>query len=190
MVEHAKQISTDCLALLRVSRDLDQSSHGTCGLSKKVANRELLFTHQDSAEAVKELQGRVFMEKADECETLELSLLPPRDFPILFGALPCYMNLRVLQISNSQVDCHGAEALSTALTMRELHLNNLRIPGDAVRKLALGFKGNSTWLNVTFAWCLVDAEGAEGLAEALACKETRLESLDLSHNVLKCKGAN
>ncbi|CAE7251291.1 NLRC3 [Symbiodinium sp. CCMP2592] len=155
----------------------------------KVANRELLFTHQDSAEAVKELQARVFMEKADECETLELALLPPREFPILSGALLLYKHLVVLQVSNSQVDCHGAEALSTALTMRELHLNNLRIPGDAVRKLALGFKGNGTLLKVTFTWCLVDAEGAEGLAEALACKKTRLESLDLSHNVLKCKGA-
>ncbi|CAE7268796.1 NLRC3, partial [Symbiodinium sp. CCMP2456] len=73
--------------------------------------------------------------------------------------------------------------------MRELHLNNLRIPGDAVRKLALGFKGNSALLKVTFTWCLVDAKGAESLAEAIACEETRLESLDLSHNVLKCKGA-
>ncbi|CAE7239729.1 NLRC3 [Symbiodinium sp. CCMP2456] len=155
----------------------------------KVANRELLFTHQDSAEAVKALQGRVFMEKAAECVTLELSVLPLREIPILASALPLYKNLIVLHVSNSQVDCHGAEALSTTLTMRELHLNNLRIPGDAVRKLALGFKGNSALLNVTFTWCLVDAEGAEGLAEALACKETRLESLDLSHNVLKCKGA-
>ncbi|CAE7223571.1 NLRC3 [Symbiodinium sp. KB8] len=155
----------------------------------KVANFELLFTHQDSAEAVKELQERVFNEKAEECETLEISVFPPRELPILSGALSLYKNLTVLQISNSQVDCHGAEALSTVLTMRELHLDNLRIRGDAVRKLALGFKGNSALLNVTFTWCLVDAEGAEGLAEALACKETRLESLDLSHNVLKCEGA-
>ena len=97
--------------------------------------------------------------------------------------------LTVLQISNSQVDCHGAEALSTVLKMRELHLDKLRIPGDAVCKLARGFKGNSALLKVTFTWCLVDAEGAAGLADALTCKDTRLESLDLSHNVLKCKGA-
>ena len=155
----------------------------------KVSNGELLFTHQDSAEAVKELQGRVFREKAEECETLQLSVLPPRELPILSGALPHYKNLTVLQISNSQIDCHGAEALSTVLTMRELHLNNLRIPGDATRKLALGFKGNNALLNVSLTWCLVDAVGAEGLAEALACKETKLESLDLSHNVLKCEGA-
>ena len=155
----------------------------------KVANFELLFTHQDSAEAVKELQERVFREKAEECETLQLSDLPPRELPILSGALPHYKSLTVLQISNSQVDCPGAEALSTVLTMRELNLNNLRIPGTAVRKLALGFKGNSALLNATFTCCLVDAVGAEGLAEALACKETKLESLDLSHNVLKCKGA-
>ncbi|CAE7036293.1 NOD2 [Symbiodinium sp. CCMP2456] len=155
----------------------------------KVANFELLFTHQDSAEAVKELQERVFREKAAECETLEISLLPHRELTILSSALSLYKNLTVLRISNSQVDCRGAEALSTVLTMRELRLQNLRIPGDAVRKLALGFKGNTALLNMTFTGCLVDAKGAEGLAEAIACKETKLESLDLSHNVLKCKGA-
>ena len=126
MVEHAKQISTDCLALLRVSRDLDQSS---------------LFTHQNSAEAVKELQGRVFMEKADECETLELSLLPPREFPILSGALPCYMNLRVLQISNSQVDCHGAEALSTALTMPRAASQQPSHPWGCSAQISFGLQG-------------------------------------------------
>ena len=89
------------------------------------------------------------MEKADECATLEISVLPPRKLPILSGALPLYRGLIVLQVSNSQVDCYGTEALSTALTMQELHLNNLCIPGDAVRKLALGFKGNSALLNVT-----------------------------------------
>ncbi|CAE7364545.1 NLRC3 [Symbiodinium microadriaticum] len=155
----------------------------------KVSNSELLFTHQDSAEAVKELQERVFMEKAVENVMLEMSVLPPREFPILAGALPLYKNLQVLLISNSQVDCQGAEALSTVLTMSDLRLHNLRISADAVCKLALGLKGNSAVLKVALTKCLVDEEGAEGLADALACKDTRLESLDLSHNVAGCTGA-
>jgi len=36
---------------------------------------------------------------------------------------------------------------------------------------------------------LVDEEGAAGLADALECKETRLESLDLSRKVIGCAGA-
>jgi len=113
----------------------------------KVWNSELLFTHQGSAEAVKELQERVFMEKAVENMMLQMSVLPPRELPILAGALPLYKNLKVLRISNSQVDCQGAEALSTVLTMSELHFK-LRISGDAVCKLALGLKGNSAVLKV------------------------------------------
>ena len=64
----------------------------------KVASGQLLFAHQDSAdsaEAVKELQERVFREKAEECETLDLSILPPRQFPILSGALQLYKNLNI-----------------------------------------------------------------------------------------------
>ena len=57
--------------------------------------------------------------------------------------------------------------------MQELSFSKLRIPGDAVCKLVL---------NLTLTECLVEAEGALGLADALACMETRLESLDLSHN--------
>jgi len=148
VVEHAEQLSTNSLALFRKSGDLDQGSHGTCCLQAKVWNSELLFTHQGSAEAVKELQERVFMEKAVENMMLQMSVLPPRELPILAGALPLYKNLKVLRISNSQVDCQGAEALSTVLTMSELHFNKLRISGDAVCKLALGLKGNSAVLKV------------------------------------------
>ena len=155
----------------------------------KVWNSELLFTRQGSAEAVKELQERVFMEKAVENMMLQMSVLPPRELPILAGALPLYKNLKVLRISNSQVDCRGAEALSTVLTMSELHFNKLRISGDAVCKLALGLKGNSAVLKVALTECLVDEEGAAGLADALECKETRLESLDLSRKVIGCAGA-
>ncbi|CAE7470339.1 hprA, partial [Symbiodinium microadriaticum] len=112
-----------------------------------------------------------------------------REFPILAGALPLYKKLKVLRISNSQVDCQGAEALSIVLTMSELHFNKIRITADAVCKLALGLKGNSGVLKVALTECLVDEEGAAGLAEALACKDTSLTSLDLSRNVVGCTGA-
>ena len=46
----------------------------------KVSNSELLFTHQDSAEAVKELQERVFMKKAVETVRLQMSVLPFANF--------------------------------------------------------------------------------------------------------------
>ena len=109
----------------------------------KVSNSELLFTHQDSAEAVKELQERVFMEKAVETVRLQMSVLPFREFPILAGALPLYKKLKVLRISNSQVDCQGAEALSTVLTMSELHFNKIRITSLDLAT-SLGAQGPST----------------------------------------------
>ena len=73
--------------------------------------------------------------------------------------------------------------------MSELHFNKIRITADAVCKLALGLKGNSGVLKVALTECLVDEEGAAGLAEALACKDTSLTSLDLSRNVVGCTGA-
>ena len=155
----------------------------------KVANRELLFTHQDSAEAVKELQARVFMEKAMECKELKLSVLPPRELVTLSSALPFYGKLQVLQISNSRIDVDGAEALSASLSMRVLDFSRIRICGDAVAKLAAGLRGNHTVEKVAFKYCLVDDEGAAGLADAMACETTKLRYLDLSHNVIECTGA-
>lgn len=129
------------------------------------------------------------MEKAVETVRLQMSVLPFREFPILAGTLPLYKKLKVLRISNSQVDCQGAEALSTVLTMSELHFNKIRITADAVCKLALGLKGNSAVLKVALTECLVDEEVAAGLADALACKDTSLTSLDVSRNVVGCTGA-
>ena len=154
----------------------------------KVAGGELLFTHRESSDAVMELQERVFMQKALECELLELSKLPACEVLVLSGALPFYKNLQEVSLVNSRIDVEGAEALGRVLQVRKFRLKQARLSSEAVSILARVLSTNEHIIELAVTECLADDAGAAAFAEVLM-RNSFIRHLDLSRNVIECPGA-
>ena len=83
------------------------------------------FTHRSDADAVLQLQARIFYEKVSSCETAVLSYLPKTEVATLARALPHYRQLRVLRLI--EIDCGPAEGEALGQVGTSAVRNNLHV---------------------------------------------------------------
>ncbi|CAE7720492.1 YME2, partial [Symbiodinium sp. CCMP2456] len=86
------------------------------------------FTHRDDSSLVKELQEKIFMQKAQE--TIKLNLqLAGEQVPVLCAALPYFAHLETVIVRDTKLGCEGARAIVES-GAADIHLDNCHL-GDA-----------------------------------------------------------
>ncbi|CAE7550839.1 yme2 [Symbiodinium sp. CCMP2592] len=86
------------------------------------------FTHRDDSALVKELQEKIFKQKAKETTKLNLQLLDDQ-VPVLCAALPYYTNLEIVLVRDTKLGCEGARVVVES-GASHIHLDNCEL-GDA-----------------------------------------------------------
>ena len=76
--------------------------------------RKAEFTHRSDADAVIQLQEKIFFEKVTACQTLVLEGLPATEIEALARALPLYKNMTHLTINKFRCGEREAKVLAEA----------------------------------------------------------------------------
>ncbi|CAE7244895.1 NLRC3 [Symbiodinium natans] len=178
------------------SQEVDSSESDQAGVApmdpdtfRATVGDRLKFTHRSDADAVMQLQRRVFEEKAASCKALKLSNLSADALAVGLRSLDRYPQLESLAIVRSALTPNLPQLLQVLETkaLAKLELDGVNLIEEGARQLAEAFCLSSTLTALTLS-----NDGAWGVAldlEALMQNAT-LTQLSLQGSAITQDGAS
>ncbi|CAE7208126.1 Nlrc5 [Symbiodinium natans] len=176
------------------SQEVDSSESDQAGVApmdpdtfRATVGDTLIFTHRSDADAVMQLQRRVFEEKAASCKALKLSNLSADALAVGLTSLDRYPQLESLAILHSVLTPNLPQLLQVleAKALATLQLDHVGLLEEGARQLAEAFCLCSTLTTLTLS-----NDGAWGVAWEALTQNTTLTRLSLQGTAITEGGAS
>ncbi|CAE7461310.1 Mkln1 [Symbiodinium natans] len=122
------------------------------------------FTHRNDSALVKELQEKIFLQKAQETTKLNLQL-PDDQVPVLCAALPYFGNLDVVIIRDTKLGCEGARRIVESGS-RHIHLDACQLGDEEALAIADALETTTGVDQLTLRHTQISSLGVEALRAA------------------------
>lgn len=122
------------------------------------------FTHRNDSALVKELQEKIFLQKAQETTKLNLQL-PDDQVPVLCATLPYFGNLDVVIIRDTKLGCEGARRIVESGS-RHIHLDACQLGDEEALAIAAALETSTGVDQLTLRHTQISSLGVEALRAA------------------------